>query len=283
MDTALPPLCVLTRHASLFEQAQQLASHFDLSALLVGSELGLKQGPWQKFLSRQASSVLVLEPSGLSLWDRQNCCWVSVDFVSGSVNHRRKFGGGTGQLIAKAVGVKASFQPRVVDATAGMGADAFVLASLGCEVRLLERNPIVYQLLKDGLARAQYSEQESRQVISRMQLLEGDSKARLAELEEDFKPDVVYLDPMYPSRKKSASVKKDMAVFHSLVGADPDSSELLQAALAINPARVVVKRPKTAEAVAGAKVSHTVESKNSRYDVYVLRALAVDEVQNPAD
>lgn len=283
MNTTLTPLCVLTRHASLFEQTQQLASYFDLSAVLLESELGLKQGPWQKLLSRKANFVLVLEPSSLSLWDRKNCCWVSVDFVGGSVNHRRKFGGGTGQLIAKAVGVKASFQPRIVDATAGMGGDAFVLASLGCEVRLLERNPIVYQLLKDGLERAQHSDQEVIEVTARMQLLAGDSKACLAELQDNFKPDVVYLDPMYPSRKKSASVKKDMAVFHSLVGADPDSSELLQAALAINPARVVVKRPKTAEALAGAKVSHTVESKNSRYDVYVLRALAVDEVQDSTD
>ena len=76
---------------------------------------------------------------------------VFVDFVAGAMAHRRKFGGGRGEAIAKAVGIKGTELPSVIDATAGLGRDAFVLASIGCQVRLVERHPVVYLLLQDGL------------------------------------------------------------------------------------------------------------------------------------
>ena len=69
---------------------------------------------------------------------------VFVDFVAGAMAHRRKFGGGRGEAIAKAVGIKGAELPSVIDATAGLGRDAFVLASIGCQVRLVERHPVVY-------------------------------------------------------------------------------------------------------------------------------------------
>lgn len=56
-------------------------------------------------------------------------------------------------------------------------------------------------------------------------------------------PDVVYLDPMYPHRQKSALVKKEMRVFQSLVGNDDDADSLLIPAMTIAKRRVVVKRP----------------------------------------
>ena len=79
---------------------------------------------------------------------------VFVDFVAGAMAHRRKFGGGRGEAVAKAVGIKGAELPSVIDATAGLGRDAFVLASIGCQVRLVERHPVVYLLLQDGLNRA---------------------------------------------------------------------------------------------------------------------------------
>ncbi len=79
---------------------------------------------------------------------------VRVDFVEGAAAHRRVFGGGSGQMIAKAVGIAQGVRPRVLDATAGLGKDAFVLASLGCQMQLIERQPLVAALLEDGLARA---------------------------------------------------------------------------------------------------------------------------------
>ncbi len=79
---------------------------------------------------------------------------IFVDFVGGAMAHRRKFGGGRGEAVAKAVGIKGDYLPDVVDATAGLGRDAFVLASVGCRVRMLERNPVVAALLDDGLRAA---------------------------------------------------------------------------------------------------------------------------------
>ena len=99
---------------------------------------------------------------------------VRVDFVEGAMAHRRLFGGGTGQMIAKAVGVQPGIRPRVLDATAGLGRDAFVLASLGCAMTLIERQPLVAALLEDGLARAQGDAQVGH-IVAQMQLLNGNA------------------------------------------------------------------------------------------------------------
>ncbi|PKM45300.1 MAG: 16S rRNA methyltransferase [Gammaproteobacteria bacterium HGW-Gammaproteobacteria-1] len=198
---------------------------------------------------------------------------VYVDFVGGAVGHRRRFGGGRGQEIAKAVGLKKGATPSVLDATAGLGRDAFVLASLGCPVTLIERSPVVAALLEDGLARAQ-QDAEVAPITARMQLLCGNAAQLMAQLEEVERPDVVYLDPMYPHRRKSALVKKEMRLFREVVGEDPDADVLLPAALAAARQRVVVKRPDYAEPMAGRKPTLSIATKNHRFDVYVLKALA---------
>ena len=90
---------------------------------------------------------------------------VFVDFVEGKARHRLKFGGGKGQDIAKAVGLHKHKNPHVVDATAGLGRESFVLASLGCSVVMLERSPIVHALLADGLQRAKASDDPELQAI----------------------------------------------------------------------------------------------------------------------
>lgn len=197
---------------------------------------------------------------------------VRAEFVSGKAGYRREHGGGTGQLIAKAIGLQKTRNTlHVVDATAGLGQDAFVLASLGCQMTLFERSPVVHAILADGLARAAINEQ-CADIAGRMQLEHGDSLAWLEKSEPDS-VDVVYLDPMFPHRDKSALVKKEMQVFRQVVGDDDDSSALLAAALAVARYRVVVKRPRKAEPLGGPPVTTRVEGKSSRFDVYSLRAL----------
>lgn len=196
---------------------------------------------------------------------------VRVDFVSGPVAHRRLFGGGSGQMIAKAVGIQAGVRPLVLDATAGLGRDAFVLAELGCSVTLIERQPLIAALLEDGLQRAQASH-EVAPIVARMHLLCGNAIA-LMQAWPGAAPQVIYLDPMFPHRDKSALVKKEMRLFRPLVGDDDDAPALLEAALRLATHRVVVKRARKAPAIAGEKPAYVLEGKSSRYDIYPKKSL----------
>jgi 16S rRNA (guanine1516-N2)-methyltransferase len=195
---------------------------------------------------------------------------VFVDFVSGASAHRRKFGGGRGQSIAKAVGINSAYLPSVLDATAGLGRDAFVLATLGCDVTLIERHPVVFLLLKSGLQCAQ-GEIEIADIMARMKLVEGNSIDLLGDwltLGHD-QPDIVYLDPMFPHSVASAEAKKEMKLFRSLVGVDIDESELWAKADALARCRVVVKRPAKASPLAGKIPTYVLMGKANRFDIYV--------------
>ncbi len=200
---------------------------------------------------------------------------IQVDFSAGANHHRRLQGGGRGQLIAKAVGLKTGNKiPTVLDATAGLGRDAFVLASLGCCVSLYERSPLVFQLLQDGLSRAAHADDVNvKAIVARMHLQSGEALSLMRQLPDDQRPDVVYLDPMFPDRRKTAAVKKDMAAFHVLLGADDDAHALLDVALEKALYRVVVKRPRNAPNLAGKRPSLVFEGDSTRFDVYTLRSL----------
>lgn len=197
---------------------------------------------------------------------------VRVEFVTGKMGYRREHGGGAGQLVAKAVGLqKTRANLHIVDATAGLGQDAFILAALGCRVTLFERNPVIHALLADGMARAALNV-DCAAIVERMHLMEGSSIGWLEQVGSDA-ADVIYLDPMFPHRDKSALVKKEMQVFRTVVGDDGDSGPLLTAALAAARYRVVVKRPRKAPAIAGPEPTTRIEGKSSRYDVYSIKAL----------
>jgi 16S rRNA (guanine1516-N2)-methyltransferase len=232
---------------------------------------------WQLVWDKDAAFELSFEQNCLSLHkrDEPKLDGISVDFVSGAVAHRRKFGGGRGQSIAKAVGLKQGVTPIVVDGTAGLGRDAFVLASLGCKVIMVERHPVVAALLEDGLRRAYEDAEIGEWMRDLMSLFHGSSISALADAAKSSgtEIDVVYLDPMYPHREKSALVKKEMRVFQTLVGADLDADGLLAPAMALATKRVVVKRPDYAEDLNGVKPSMVLAQKKNRFDVYVKSAM----------
>ncbi|MEM7210209.1 MAG: class I SAM-dependent methyltransferase [Pseudomonadota bacterium] len=193
---------------------------------------------------------------------------VFVDFVDGKSAHRRLFGGGRNQHLARAVGMKPGYNPKVIDATAGFGADAFVLASLGCRVHMIERCAAIAQLLEDGILRAR-GDTDIGPIARRMLLHNGDAIKHIPTLSKRHEADVVYLDPMYPTRTKSAAVKKEMQVLQALTKNHPNNIELLDCALAHAKKRVVVKRPVNAPQLNDAQPQACVKSANTRYDIYV--------------
>lgn len=244
------------------EKAKKIAKHWQLN--YIGDIAAIKNH--SELLFALQVNMQRLE---LSKLDEPKLGAICVDFVDGATAHRRKFGGGRGQDIAKAVGLKHGFTPNVLDATAGLGRDAFVLATLGCNVTMMERMPIVAALLEDGLERAKLSS-EVNDIAERMSLIHASS---IENMSLATQPDVIYLDPMYPHREKSAAVKKEMRVFQSLVGEDLDADNLLEPALALAKFRVVVKRPSYAPPLNNIKPATSIKMKKNRFDVYVNQAI----------
>lgn len=216
--------------------------------------------------------VLIQDAAHLELrqLDEPKVGAVKVDFASDALTFRRLHGGGKKEAIARAIGLKGQDSLRVLDATAGLGRDAFVLASLGCVVDMIERSPVVAALLQDGLARATSDVNLSAWLPANMQLFHGVATDMLANWSSE-KPDVVYLDPMFPHRKKSAAVKKEMRLFQQLLGPDEDADLLLEPALALATKRVVVKRPTGAPFLAGKKPQIEMTGKANRFDVYLIQ------------
>lgn len=154
-----------------------------------------------------------------------------------------------------------------VDATAGLGRDAFLLASLGAEVTLIERSPYMHRLLEEGLARAREAGGDVAEAINRMTLLHGDARDLLSTLS----PEVVMVDPMHPPRKKTALVKNEMRLIREIVGTDEDTVELMKVALATASRRVVLKWPRRADPIEGiSRASHQIAGKSTRYDVFMV-------------
>lgn len=188
------------------------------------------------------------------------------DFVGGAVGHRHRFGGGHGQSLPKAVGLKAGRRPRIVDATAGLGRDAFLLASLGLDVTLVERSPVIHALLQEGLSRARAAGPDFAAIVDRMALIHGDARDLLPTLH----PEVVIVDPMHPPRRSSALVKKEMRLVRAMVGLDEDARDLVGVALACAADRVVLKWPLRAAALPDLpQPHHSIHSKTLRFDVFM--------------
>ena len=256
-----------------------MVSGQDADARALALRLGLKQSSLDTRLrDLPATQLLLVREEGRLCLRRGGAAGpgpVFVDFDSPAMRHRRR--GGQNELVGRAVGVSKRRRPAVLDATAGLGRDAFVMADLGCSVLMCERNPVMQVLLEDGLrAAGESAGQPVQEVLGRMELQLGDARECAAETLSTI--DVIYLDPMFPGRDKSAAVKKDLAIMQLLLGepAPEEAKELLAWALQQPVNRVVVKRPPRAASLPGATVSHQVSGKAVRYDVYMLNHKSLD-------
>lgn len=190
-----------------------------------------------------------------------------VDFLSEEIRYRLAQSRVRNELIARSVGIKGGYYPTVIDTTAGLGQDALILTHLGCEVIMIERSPIIHALLKDALTRAR---KESPAWLPRLTLYGMDARLFLEKkIAHQEQVDVVYLDPMFPVRTKSALVKKEMRILKLLVGADEDSIELFELAKKVAKKRLVVKRPLHAGTLTQEPPVIQYKGKACRFDVYI--------------
>ncbi len=193
---------------------------------------------------------------------------LSINFTRGKNAYRLAKNTTIKQPIAKAVGIRQGYRPDIIDVTAGLGKDAFVLASLGCKTTLVERSPILYALLENGLQQAYENPTTSEIVSEKMRLAHDDS---IFFLNNTDKPHTIYMDPMYPHRSKSALNKIEMRMLRELVGDDTDATQLLNKSIQTASNRVVVKRPGWAKPIESKyQPTHSIDMKSSRFDVYLI-------------
>lgn len=209
------------------------------------------------------------------VWDGKRFFWkdreagnLALDFLSPKMRYRFERMNKAQEPLLRATGWKSTEPKTLFDLTAGLGRDSGLLLFAGFSVTMFERNPILQPLLTYALLELQ---KEAPALAKRIKLQRADAIPSLQDLSlrGATAPDVVYLDPMYPARKKSALVKKELRIIRNLVGNDEDSEALLTAALSSGTERVVVKRPAGAAYVGERMPNHTVESPNTRYDVYL--------------
>lgn len=213
---------------------------------------------------------LMADECGLGLCDASllKQAPVYAEFCSAEMQYRLQSSTVKSELIMRAIGNKQA-PWHVIDATPGLGRDAMLMAHFGCRVTMLERSSAVACLLAGGLRQLNES---CVDVAQQLQLYLCDSIATLTtNVLQDKRidmPDVVYLDPMFPHKKKSALVKKDMQLLQKLLGDDADADNLLPAALEVAKRRVVVKRPNYAEPLNHLPPNASIKGKKYRFDVY---------------
>ncbi len=254
MKSDLASIAIIVKDTLVHEHAINVASQLNVPVLEETSS-------FYDFHLVFSSEKIWIQPS------RMHFGKIYVDFTTGQSAHRRKYGGGFGQALAKAVGLNKDSPLDVMDVTGGYARDAFVLATLGATLRIIERSRVLTTLVQDGLDRAQTNKTVNK-ITQRMSLICADSIIFMQELVNSDKPDVIYLDPMYPIRQKKSAVKKEIQLLHQLIGRDTDSKSLLQAAFRTAKKRVVVKRPKSAEPLSKINLVGSIRSSNTRYDIY---------------
>lgn len=248
------PLAVIATTPNKRDEARQLAHQYQL-AYIQSNEANLYR------------YLLVIDSNYIGLQDtaKKKFLPFKIDFLSKQFLYRIKHASFKSELIGKAMGIKPRHHPFIVDATAGLGRDSFILAVLGYRVVMLERSPIVYLLLKDALKRG---EQSLKPIIEHLTLYHTDSIAWLTS--NHTQPEIIYLDPMFPKREKSASVKKEMIILQNLLTNDDNMNDLFKLALTCASHRVVVKRPRLAANMMDVPPSFSLTGKNSRFDIYLV-------------
>ena len=167
------------------------------------------------------------------------------------------------ELLIRSTKIKGKSNLNIIDATAGLGEDSFLLASYGYTVSLYENNPIIAELLIDALERARKIP-ELEEIASRMKVYEEDSIIAMANLKHS--PDVILLDPMFPERTKSALIKKKFQILHKIERPCTDEFDMLKSAIKANPHKIIIKRPLKGEYLAGVKPNYSIKGNSIRYD-----------------
>ncbi|MCI6711830.1 MAG: class I SAM-dependent methyltransferase [Firmicutes bacterium] len=263
---AAGPLTVIYTDTVYEKEAEALAEHTG-----AGKAQYTENAPAH---DQGAGLMLLLDDSGLSLTDGK----ISLQADLTSMLPRLKKNNLERELLVKASRIKgmnaADGQLRAVDATAGFGEDSLLLAAAGYNVELYEYDPVIAALLRDALRRAAKSSYDAlRDAVSRMDLREGDSvSAMRAMAGSNEPPDIVLLDPMFPERRKSALVKKKFQLLQQLESPceGADESELLEAAEAAGPRRIIIKRPLKGPYLAGRRPGYSITGKAVRYDCIVI-------------
>lgn len=252
----MPTIAVTMTEPSLQVQAENLAHELNL--------------PLVPYNSTEFLYLLVITSERIELQQKDAATLgpLFVDFLSGKMGYRLAKDRAKHELIVRAIGQKSNIPLKIVDATAGLGRDGFILATLGHEVTLLERSPILKVLLQDGLRRAQ-QDPEFKQL--KLQLIYANAINYLQQLTTNEGPDVIYLDPMYPERNKSALVKKELRYLRDIVGEDLDSQLLFEEAFIKAKKRVVVKRARLAPTLTIKKPSFAITARTTRFDVYLIK------------
>lgn len=189
-----------------------------------------------------------------------------VDFLSNDIENR--INQKTAKLpLIKAIEGKKQIPLNIIDATAGLGIDSFCMASRGHRVNAIEKSPIVYSLLKNGLERANCNP-KLQDISKRIQLSYGNA---LHLIDNYNSIDIIYLDPMFPAKKNSAKVKKNMQILQSLLSYDYDQNEkkLFDISSKVANNKVIIKRAKTSRFFANEVPSSQIIGKSNRFDIYV--------------
>lgn len=226
--------------------------------------------PLREQKNKEYSLQLVFGEAIIELYDLQLDTSIHVDFTAGPLAHRQRYGGGRGQAIAKAIGIKKTYIPSVLDITAGLARDAYVIACLGCRITLIEQSAVLATLIRDGIERGLLSVDCASLLTDHFELHNMNAIEYMKNITDENRPDVIYIDPMYPERKKSALVKKDMQILQHLLGKDENAELLLETACVTAAKRVVVKRPTQAGHIGVQKPHTCISSKKTRYDVYTM-------------
>lgn len=241
---------------TVINQAQDLAKQLHLPVI---ANLQSEEAMTYDYLL-----VFTRDYLGLQKPSEKNQTPFHIDFLSGKMLYRSKQAGLRKELLARAIGMHPRENPFIVDATAGLGRDSFILASLGFEITMLERSTIIHALLVNAIERAK-RDARMAPIMERMHLIHANALAWL----EGKQCDVITLDPMFPERKKSSLVKKEMVILQELLGNDDDSEPLFKLSLTCATHRIVVKRPRLAENIAGYIPNFSLMGKSSRFDIYL--------------
>ena len=255
-----------TACSSILGVAVVAASNTDECAAALAAQLELPLVSSPQTLPDDCALYLSYRDDRLQLFpsDPKQSGPVCVDFANHAAAYRLQSGG---ELVVKAVQGRSKGVLNVIDATAGLGRDSFVLAAHACDVVMFERNAVVAALLADGLARARLS--SNADVVSRMRLLAGDARVFFSDASREPVPDVIYLDPMFAHNEKTALVKKEMRLFRQLLEDEQsDETQLFSAARACARLRMVVKRALKAPYLADVEPAYSLAGKAIRFDVY---------------